>query len=202
MLWKREESCPCRESNPGRPVVARRVKLVQSILQPHSSSKFCLFTKLTKTTGIRLHWQCSCVSFTPEPKNVNIKLRILVKSALRDKSLYPVSRQRHFRRQKIIISLCSIHLVTSFYHLSHAKRPILRPILQLLLSCSLLLSKAIPVTGRGGPYNCETSRLPNFLDNRFTDGGEAVILRRRPPFTPQEDSWYSFLLDAESTPGP
>jgi hypothetical protein len=25
---------------------------------------------------------------------------------------------------------------------------------------------------------------------------------RRPPFTPQEDSWYSFLLEAESTPGP
>jgi hypothetical protein len=26
--------------------------------------------------------------------------------------------------------------------------------------------KAIPVTGRGGPYGCETSRLPHFLDSR------------------------------------
>jgi hypothetical protein len=25
---------------------------------------------------------------------------------------------------------------------------------------------------------------------------------RRPPFTPLEDSWYSFLLEAESTAGP
>jgi hypothetical protein len=25
---------------------------------------------------------------------------------------------------------------------------------------------------------------------------------RRPPFTPKEDSWYSFLLETESTPGP
>jgi hypothetical protein len=25
---------------------------------------------------------------------------------------------------------------------------------------------------------------------------------RRPLFTPQENSWYSFLLEAESTPGP
>jgi hypothetical protein len=25
---------------------------------------------------------------------------------------------------------------------------------------------------------------------------------QRLPFTPQEDSWYSFLLEAESTPGP
>jgi hypothetical protein len=32
--------------------------------------------------------------------------------------------------------------------------------------------KVIPVTGLGGPYGCETSRLPHFLDNRLTDGGE------------------------------
>jgi hypothetical protein len=45
------------------------------------------------------------------------------------------------------------------------------------------------------------STLPHFLDNRLTDGGEVVSLTSRPPFTPQEDSWYSFLLEAESTPG-
>jgi hypothetical protein len=38
-------------------------------------------------------------------------------------------------------------------------------------------SKAILVTGR------ETSRLPHFLDNRLTDGGEAVGLTHRQPFT-------------------
>jgi hypothetical protein len=43
--------------------------------------------------------------------------------------------------------------------------------------------KAIPVTGRGGPQGCETPRLPYFLDNRLTDGGEVVSLTRRPPFT-------------------
>jgi hypothetical protein len=46
------------------------------------------------------------------------------------------------------------------------------------------------------------SSLPHFLNNRLTDGGEVVSLTGRPPFTPQEDSWYSFLLDADSTPGP
>jgi hypothetical protein len=40
------------------------------------------------------------------------------------------------------------------------------------------------------------------LDNRLTDGGEFVSLTPRPPFTLQEYSWYSFLLEAESTPGP
>jgi hypothetical protein len=45
-------------------------------------------------------------------------------------------------------------------------------------------SKAIPLTGREGPYGFETSRIPHFLDNRLTDDGEVVSLRRRPPFTP------------------
>jgi hypothetical protein len=63
--------------------------------------------------------------------------------------------------------------------------------------------KAIPLTGHGGPEGCETLRLPHYLDNRLTDGGKVVSLTHRPPFTPQEHSWYSFLLEAESTtPGP
>jgi hypothetical protein len=62
--------------------------------------------------------------------------------------------------------------------------------------------KAIPITDRGGPYGCETSRLPHFLYNRLTDGGEVVSLTRRSAaLYPQEVSWYSFPLEAESTPG-
>jgi hypothetical protein len=34
--------------------------------------------------------------------------------------------------------------------------------------------KAIHVRGRGDPQDCETSRLPHFLDNQFTDGGQVV----------------------------
>jgi hypothetical protein len=54
--------------------------------------------------------------------------------------------------------------------------------------------KTIPVTGREGPWGCEMSRLPHFLENRVTDDGEIVSLTRRPHFTPQEDFWYSILL--------
>jgi hypothetical protein len=61
--------------------------------------------------------------------------------------------------------------------------------------------KDIPVTGREGPCGCETWGLPYFLDNRLTDGGELSVLRTAALY-PQEDSWYSFLLQAESTPGP
>jgi hypothetical protein len=62
--------------------------------------------------------------------------------------------------------------------------------------------KAIPATGSEDPKSCEMSRLPHFLGNRLTDGGEVVSLTRRPPSTPQKDSWYLFLLEAESIPGP
>jgi hypothetical protein len=43
---------------------------------------------------------------------------------------------------------------------------------------------------------CETSRFPHFLDSRLTDGGVALSLKRRPLFNFQQDSWYSFLLEA------
>jgi hypothetical protein len=46
--------------------------------------------------------------------------------------------------------------------------------------------KAIPITGRGVPYGCETSMLPHFLDNRLADDGEVVSLTRRPPFAPRK----------------
>jgi hypothetical protein len=36
----------------------------------------------------------------------------------------------------------------------------------------------MPVRGRGGPQRCDKSRLPHFLDNRLTDGGEIVSLMR------------------------
>jgi hypothetical protein len=62
--------------------------------------------------------------------------------------------------------------------------------------------KVIPVTGHESPQSCETSRLPHLLYSWLTDGGEAASLTHRSPFTPQEDSWYSFLLEAELTPGP
>jgi hypothetical protein len=48
--------------------------------------------------------------------------------------------------------------------------------------------KAIPVTGRGGPQGCETSRLPRFLDNPLTNGSEVISLTCRPSLTPPEDS--------------
>jgi hypothetical protein len=62
--------------------------------------------------------------------------------------------------------------------------------------------KAVPVTGHESPLGYETSWLPQFLENPLTDCGKIDIFARRPPFTFQDDFWYSFLLEAESNVGP
>jgi hypothetical protein len=38
----------------------------------------------------------------------------------------------------------------------------------------VLQSKAVPVTGCCGPYNCEMLRITHCLDSRLADGGEVV----------------------------
>jgi hypothetical protein len=43
---------------------------------------------------------------------------------------------------------------------------------------------------------------PTFSDIQLINGGNVVSPTRRPLFYQQEDSRYSFLLEAESTPGP
>jgi hypothetical protein len=51
--------------------------------------------------------------------------------------------------------------------------------------CNRVKRKVIPATSRGGPWNCETSRLPHFLNKRLTDGDEVDSLNSRPAFTPR-----------------
>jgi hypothetical protein len=57
----------------------------------------------------------------------------------------------------------------------------------------LKVGKSVSVTGRGGPYGCERSRFPHFLNKRLTDGGKVVSPKRRPPCTPQV-SFLRFLV--------
>jgi hypothetical protein len=58
-----------------------------------------------------------------------------------------------------------------------------------LLEESIILkkkSRAIPVTGRGSPYVCGSSKLQHFLYNRLTDGSKVVSFKRRLPFSSRE----------------
>jgi hypothetical protein len=57
------------------------------------------------------------------------------------------------------------------------------------------------VRGREGSLGCEPSRIPHFLDNRLTDGGEVVILTRRPRFTPGRSSGTHFCWRLDQPQG-
>jgi len=61
--------------------------------------------------------------------------------------------------------------------------------------------KAIPITELDRPRGFQEVEVPRFPDNRHT---KVVRLSAYEPaaFTPRIYSWYSFLLEAELTPGP
>jgi len=61
--------------------------------------------------------------------------------------------------------------------------------------------KAVPLQARNVPEGSRKLSFPDFLTTA-EDGDKVVSLTHRPLFTPRKYSWYSFLLEAESTTGP
>ena len=57
--------------------------------------------------------------------------------------------------------------------------------------------KAVPLQGWSGPEGSRKLRFPDFMTT-VQDGGTYVPAI----FKPRKYMWYSFLLEAESTPGP
>jgi hypothetical protein len=62
-------------------------------------------------------------------------------------------------------------------------------------------AKAVPLQAWVGPEGSRKLRFPHYMTTA-QDGGKVVSLTHRPPLPPRKCSWYSFLLVAESTPGP
>jgi len=57
--------------------------------------------------------------------------------------------------------------------------------------------KSVPLQAWSGPEGSRKLRLPDFLTTA-QDGGRLSAAA----FTPRKYSWYSFMLEAESNPGP
>jgi len=57
-----------------------------------------------------------------------------------------------------------------------------------------------PIRGPRCPEGSRNLRFPDYV-TIAQDGGKVVSLTDRPLSTPRKYSWYSFLLEAESTPG-
>jgi hypothetical protein len=61
--------------------------------------------------------------------------------------------------------------------------------------------KAISVQAWTGPEGSRSLRLPKFLDDLHMKVPMSALRTGR-LYSPRKYSWYSFLLEAESTPGP
>jgi hypothetical protein len=64
-----------------------------------------------------------------------------------------------------------------------------------------LKGKAVPLQSWSGPEGSRKLRFPDFMTTA-QDGCKVVSLTHRPPLPPRKYSWYSFLLEAESTTVP
>jgi len=60
---------------------------------------------------------------------------------------------------------------------------------------------AVPLQAWSGPEGSRKLRFPDYMTTA-QDGGKVVSLTHRLPLPPRKCSWYLFLLEAESTPGP
>ena len=61
--------------------------------------------------------------------------------------------------------------------------------------------KSVPLRAWSGPEGSRKLRFPDFVTTA-QGGGKVVSLTHRSHLPPRKSSWYSFLLEAESTPGP
>jgi hypothetical protein len=61
--------------------------------------------------------------------------------------------------------------------------------------------RSFSATGLDRPLGFQEVEAPEFLDNLHMKVVRLSALRTG-RFTPRNNSWYSFLLEAESTPGP
>jgi hypothetical protein len=66
----------------------------------------------------------------------------------------------------------------------------------LMANLVMYRKKSNPITGLDRPIGSKISR------QSAHEGGKVVIPTHRPPLLPRKYSWCSFLLQAESTPGP
>ena len=65
-----------------------------------------------------------------------------------------------------------------------------------------LKGKAVPLQAWSGPEGSRKLRFPDFI-TKAQDGGKVVSPTHRLPLPPPgKYTWFSFLLESESTPGP
>ena len=65
----------------------------------------------------------------------------------------------------------------------------------------VFISKSVPLQAWSGSEVSRKLRFPDYMTTA-QDGGKVVSLTPQLPLPTRKYPWYSFLLEAESTPGP
>jgi len=99
-------------------------------------------------------------------------------------------------KMKILLILYGLYVTLCINRFKSSK---ILHYIQILFMC--LYVNSSPVTGLEWPRGFQEVKVPRILDN-----GTGRWLGYQPyapaAFTPKKFSWYSFLSEAESTPGP
>jgi len=87
--------------------------------------------------------------------------------------------------------------------LKYSTTPIIRTLLSRIANNpdKLGKGKAVLLQAWSSPQVSRKLRFPDYMTTA-QDGGKVASLTHRPLLPPRKYSWYSFLLEAESTPGP
>ena len=71
-----------------------------------------------------------------------------------------------------------------------------------VIGYGLIMGESCPITDLDSPLGLQEVQAPRIYSQSAHEGGKVVSPTYRPPLPPRGYPWYSFLLEAESTPEP
>jgi hypothetical protein len=158
----------------------------------YPATKLFEFSSVKSKSKLLYDWRFTANQFVLASSLLRLTTRFFSTEPLRYQSLCNILSQENMSStlMNMLVLSSSVHVA---YIASHRKFFLLHYI-QVLCQYRLCKPDHAYLTylmlqrqlGHLNVRNLDQARLPHFLDNRLTDGGEVVSLTRRPPFIPRK----------------
>jgi hypothetical protein len=166
------------------------VVVITNYKDPHFKFYPTLFSRRTKYSllqSVLKLLQSMPLAYNSSPSFLSVKKKHKLKQTPRSESASELYRPSDRRLSAKWLPTfadrgCHVVSVTGKKKLPHTVSSSVMFFQRLQKICDDNKGKAITERGRGGPWGCETSKLPHFLENEIT-AVRFVSFRRRPPFT-------------------